>query len=142
MSRVREILQDRQIFYVLENDCVASVVQRMAELKVGAILVLGDADLCGIFSERDLMRRVVLEKLDPETTLVKAVMTTEVAVIDECATLEEAMESMTVHACRHLPVTREGKVIGLLSMRDLMYFELARKTEEWQMMRSYIQQSA
>jgi signal-transduction protein with cAMP-binding, CBS, and nucleotidyltransferase domain len=114
----------------------------MAELKVGAILVLGDADLCGIFSERDLMRRVVLEKLDPETTPVKAVMTTEVAVIDECATLEEAMESMTVHACRHLPVTREGKVIGLLSMRDLMYFELARKTEEWQMMRSYIQQSA
>ena len=142
MSGVRDILQNRELFHVGENDTVASVVRRMAEIRVGAILVLEGEQLRGVFSERDLMRRVVLERLDPEQTLVRDVMTTDVATIDETASLEEAMAAMHAHNCRHLPVTRGSRVVAFLSMRDLMHYELASKTEELHHMRAYIHGTA
>ena len=138
MSTVREIVQDRDLFQVGEFDTVAQVARQMAELHVGAILVLNGESLRGIFSERDLMKRVVLEHVDPETTPVRMVMSTNVVAVDELASLEEAMELMQSHNCRHLPVTRGSRVVGFLSMRDLMNFELARKTEELHHMRAYI----
>ena len=138
MSGVREILQNRELFHVEENDSVASVVRRMAEVRVGAILVLNGGQLRGVFSERDLMKRVVLEKLDPELTAVKNVMSTDIATIDESASLEDAMEAMHAHNCRHLPVTRGARVVAFLSMRYLMHHELERKTEELHQMRAYI----
>ena len=80
MSLVRDILQQRNsLFYVEEGDSVAAVVRRMAELNLGAIMVMGGGELRGVFSERDLMRRVVLEGRDPERTAVHQVMTTSVA---------------------------------------------------------------
>ena len=102
----------------------------MSELKEG--------ELGGVFSERDLMKRVVLERLQPDRTPVRDVMSTAVATIDELATLEEAMELMQSHSCRHLPVTRGSRVVAFLSMRDLMNYELALKTEELHHMRTYI----
>jgi CBS domain-containing protein len=142
MSGVRDILQDIELFHVEENDTVANVVRRMAEIRVGAILVLEGEQLRGVFSERDLMKRVVLAKLDPELTLVKDVMSTDIATIDEAASLEEAMEAMHAHNCRHLPVTRGSRVVAFLSMRDLMHHELARKTEEWHHMQEYIRSAS
>lgn len=142
MSGVRDILQERELFHVEENDTVASVVRRMAEIHVGAILVLEGEQLRGVFSERDLMRRVVLERLDPEVTPVKDVMSTEIATIDEAASLEDAMEAMHAHNCRHLPVTRGSRVVAFLSMRDLMKHELARKTEDLQHLAAYIHRSS
>jgi len=142
MSRVRDILQERDLFHVEENDTVASVVRRMTEIHVGAILVLEGEQLRGVFSERDLMRRVVLEKLDPELTPVKDVMSTDIATIDETASLEEAMEAMHAHNCRHLPVTRGSRVVAFLSMRDLMKHELARKTEDLNHMEAYIKRAS
>jgi CBS domain-containing protein len=138
MSGVQDILQNRELFHVGENDTVASVVRRMAEMHVGAIVVLEGEQLRGVFSERDLMQRVVLERLDPELTPVKDVMSTDIATIDEMASVEEAMEAMHAHNCRHLPVTRGSRVVAFLSMRDLMHHELARKTEELHHMRAYI----
>ena len=142
MSGVREILQNRELFHVGENDTVASVVRRMTEIHVGAVLVLEGGQLRGVFSERDLMRRVVLERLDPELTAVKDVMSTDIATIDEMASLEDAMEAMRAHNCRHLPVTRGSGVVAFLSMRDLMHHELARKTEELHHMQAYIRGSS
>jgi len=142
MSGVRDILQDRELFHVGENDTVASVVRRMAEIRVGAILVLEGEQLRGVFSERDLMRRVVLERLDPDLTPVKDVMSTEIATVDEAASLEEAMEAMHAHNCRHLPVTRGTRVVAFLSMRDLMHYELARKTEDLNHMEAYIKRAS
>jgi CBS domain-containing protein len=110
----------------------------MADLHVGAILVLNHGKLRGIFSERDLMKRVVLEQRDPATTAVREVMSTDVVTIDELAPLEDAMEAMQSHNCRHLPVMRGSHVVAFLSMRDLMKFDLARKTEELHHMRAYI----
>jgi len=141
MSRVRDIVHNRGLFHVAENDTVARAARYMSDLHCGAIVVLSREELRGVFSERDIMKRVVLAGLDAERTLVRDVMSTDVVTIDELASLEEAMERMQAHNCRHLPVTRGSRVISFLSMRDLMNFELARKTEELHHMRSYITRS-
>jgi len=138
MSLVRDILQHRNLFHVEEGDSVAAVARRMAELGVGAIVVMGGGELRGVFSERDLMKRVVLEGRDPERTAVHQVMTTSLATIEDSATVEQAMEAMELHGCRHLPVMRGGAVAGFLSMRDVMHHELAQKTEELHHMKAYI----
>ena len=142
MSRVRDILHQRELFSVEETLSVCEVARRMAELHVGAILVVQDGELKGVFSERDLMTRVVIEGLQPDTTPVARVMSTNISTVDESASLEDAMESMKAHGCRHLPVMRDSKVVGFLSMRDLMNHELAHKTEELHHMRAYIHGSA
>src|SRR5438477_1239953 len=103
MSRVRDIVHDRDLFSVEEHQSVAEVVRKMTDLHVGAILVLSGGQLRGIFSERDLMRRVVLERRDPSQTPIRAVMTADVVTIDELASLDEGMEAMQTHDCRHLP---------------------------------------
>jgi len=138
MSKVHDIVRDRQLFYVEEGKSVADVARRMTELHVGAIIVLREGKLRGVFSERDLMKRVVAEGRDPRGTMVEEVMSRDVVTVDECASLDEAMELMHAHECRHLPVTRGSQVTAFLSMRDLMNDELARKTEELHHMRAYI----
>jgi CBS domain-containing protein len=138
MAHVRDIVLNRVLFFVDESETVAAVARQMADFHVGAILVLDHGQLRGVFSERDLMLRVVLPHMDPETTPVRMVMTTAVTTMDESASLEEAMESMHQHGCRHLPITRAGEVTGFLSMRDLMDFQLARQSEELHHMKAYI----
>jgi len=138
MSRVLDIVHQRTLFSVEEHEPVAEVARKMADLHVGAILVFNGLELRGVFSERDLMKRVVVARCDAESTPVGSVMTTDIATIEESATLEEAMECMVAHSCRHLPVTRDGAVVAFLSMRDLMNYELAQKTEEIHHMRQYI----
>jgi CBS domain-containing protein len=140
--RIQDILRDRTLFSVEIDQPVADVARRMADLRVGAILVLAKDDLRGLFSERDLMTRVVVEGRNPENTPVSEVMTTNLATIDETATLEEALECMDHHDCRHLPVMRGEVVTGLLSMRDLMRFELDRKTDELHHLKAYVHGSA
>jgi CBS domain-containing protein len=138
MSRVMDVLAQKE-FYSVDPDLTATeVAHRMAELNVGAILVMQASELKGIFSERDFLVRVIVEHRDPNRIPVSDVRTCNVVTIDETATIEEAMESMRIHNCRHLPVTRDSCVAGLLSMRDVMNFELERKTEELHHMRAYI----
>ena len=105
MSCVRDIVYQRELFSVEENQSVAEVARKMTDLHVGAILVFNQDQLRGVFSERDLLKRVVVERRDPERTPVSLVMSTDMFTIDESASLEEAMESMQSHNCRHLPVT-------------------------------------
>jgi signal-transduction protein with cAMP-binding, CBS, and nucleotidyltransferase domain len=88
MSRVSDIVCQRELFRVEEYHSVAEVARRMTDLHVGAILVFNGDQLRGIFSERDLMKRVVVECCDPERTAVGLVMSTEVVTIDESASLE------------------------------------------------------
>jgi CBS domain-containing protein len=142
MVLVQDILRDRTLFSVESNQSVAGVARRMAELHVGAILVLAGDELRGLFSERDLMTRVVVEGRNPETTPVDEVMTTDLVTIEEALTLEEALDCMNRNNCRHLPVMRNGAVSGFLSMRDLMLFELDRRTEELHHLKAYVHGSA
>jgi CBS domain-containing protein len=141
MSQVRDIVGNRELYSVRESDTVAAAARRMADLQCGAILVLDDGRLRGVFSERDLMLRVVLERRDPETTPVAEVMTAAVVTVEETATAEEAMERMQAHAIRHLAVTRGDQAVAFLSMRDLMHHELSRQTDELHHMRAYIHSS-
>lgn len=138
MSRVMDVLGNRELYSVEPHLTAAEVAHRMAELHVGAILVIKNGKLKGIFSERDFLVRVVVGGRDAESTKVADVMTSNVASIEETASLEDAMETMRVHNCRHLPVMRNGSVTGFLSMRDLMNFALEQKTEELHHMRAYI----
>lgn len=137
MVKVKQIVA-RDLYFVEPAHTVAQVARQMATLRVGAIIVLENQKLRGVFSERDLMMRVVLERLDPEATPVSDVMSTEVVTIDESEGIEFAMESMRANQCRHLPVLNGEEVVGFLSMRDLMHFELAQKTEELHRMRAYV----
>ena len=109
----------------------------MTDLGIGGILVLNGGQIRGVFRERGLMKRVVLERLDP----VREVMTKAVAPIDENASLEEALQAMEASHCRHLPVTRGARVWAFLSMRGLMYYELAL-AGELHHMRAHIHGSA
>jgi CBS domain-containing protein len=142
MSRVKDVLAYRELYSVEPHLTVAEVAHRMAELHVGAILVMDGGTLKGIFSERDFLVRVVVGGRDPNATAVSEVMTTNVITIDAAVGMEEAMETMRVHNCRHLPVTDDGRVVAFLSMRDLMNFALEQKTEELHHMRAYIHGSA
>jgi signal-transduction protein with cAMP-binding, CBS, and nucleotidyltransferase domain len=140
--RIQDILCNRTLFSVEIDQSVADVARRMADLRVGAIMVLANDELRGLFSERDLMTRVIVEGRSPETTPVSDVMTVDLSTIDEDATLEDALECMDRNNCRHLPVMRGEEVVGLLSMRDLMRFELDRKTEELHHLKAYVHGSA
>lgn len=142
MSRVKQVLKESCFNAVEDSLSVAQVAQRMAELNIGAILLLQDGVLKGIFSERDLMTKVVVPGRDPALTPVSEVMSTQLTTVSEEATLEEAMEHMHAHSCRHLPVMRGDQLVGFLSMRDVMHFELASKDEELHHMRAYIHGSA
>ena len=138
MARVCDIVRSRELYSAREDQTVAEVARKMAELQIGAILILDREQLRGVFSERDLMKRVVLEGRDPAATPVRQVMTRDVKAIDELAGAEDAMALMRTHNCRHLPVMRGSRVVSFLSMRDLMNYELARKTEELHLMQAYI----
>jgi len=137
MAQVKQMV-DRDLFSADAAETVADAIRRMADLRIGALVVLQDGQLQGIFSERDVMTRVVMQGLDIRQTFVGDVMTTRVVTVDEEAGVEHAMETMKANRCRHLPVMRGDQVTGILSMRDLMNFELARKTEELVRMHAYV----
>ena len=139
MPQLKDILHNRKLFSVQPDQTVAAVAAHMAAVNVGAIPVIENNQLRGVFSERDLMKRVVLGGRDPQRTLVGEVMSTSLTKADEQTTSEEAMELMRRCGCRHLPVMRSSQVIGFISMRDLMLDELEQKAEEIRHMRNYIQ---
>ncbi len=139
MPQLKDILHGRTLFSAEAGQTVAEVAARMAALNVGAVPVIENGELRGVFSERDLMRRVVVGGRDPQRTLVGEVMSTSLTKADEQNTTEEAMELMRRCGCRHLPVMRASEVVGFISMRDLMLGELEQKAEEIRHMRNYIQ---
>jgi CBS domain-containing protein len=95
----------------------------------------------GIFSERDLMSRVVAEGLDPRTTLVEEVMTRDPLTVSPCESMENCMLLMRRHGFRHLPVCDGGRLVAVVSLRDILLHDLTEKDHEVRMMRAYIQAS-
>ena len=142
MPVVNDILRGRELYSVESSQSVAEVAEWMTELNVGAICVVDHGELCGVFSERDLMKRVVVPRLDPAKVRVGVVMTRDPVTVKSAASVDDAIEMMRKHKVRHLPVLAEGYLAGFLSMRDLMNFDLERKTEEVDQMRAYIHGAA
>jgi CBS domain-containing protein len=118
---------------------VLSAVETMCEKHIGALLVCNADMPLGIFSERDLMTRVILARKDPLKTHVEDVMTTEVAVVGPDTPAREAMAIMTEHRCRHLPVVADGGIIGMLSIGDLVRWASQEQAFEIQLLTAYVQ---
>jgi len=106
---------------VTTQSSVIEAVQRMSEKGVGAVAVLDKNELVGIFTERDLMNRVVLEGRDPKTTTMSEVMTREVETVRKDMLVGEALRLMVERRFRHLPVVgSDGRVLGILSVRNVL----------------------
>jgi CBS domain-containing protein len=123
------------------SQTVLEVAQAMVERNIGAVPVLRDGLLVGIFSERDLMRRVVVEGRDPRTTRVDEVMTEDPLTVCPVESLETCMLLMRRHGFRHLPVCEGRELRGIVSLRDILLHDLNEKDHEVRMMRAYIQAS-
>ncbi len=110
---------------IRRDQTVIDAVRTMAEMRVGAVLVLDDGWPAGIFTERDIMIKVVLEGRDPDRTLIADVMTSPVLSVHESASPQEAVRLMMSRHIRHLPLVDDrGVVQGVLSMRHLVGDEL------------------
>jgi CBS domain-containing protein len=141
MATIRDLISNRTIHFVQPNQTVFDAASYMVERNVGAVPVLDDTKLVGIFSERDIMRRVVTEGRNPVTTRIAEVMTTDLRTVDPGASSEEAMCMMQSHGVRHLPVCEGRTLVGFLSLRDLLRCQMDEKSGEAEMMRAYIQTS-
>jgi CBS domain-containing protein len=118
---------------------VIDAVGVMAHHRVGAVVVVEKGTLVGIFTERDLMLRVVQERRDLAATLVRDVMTAGVTTVTEASTHEEASTLMLVEHLRHLPIVdRSGKVLGILSIRALLEERLDHLSREVSSLEQYL----
>lgn len=140
MHRLRSVLQRQHVISAPPDASVLDVAHRMTRAQVGAIPILQGERLVGIFSERDLMTRVVVAGRDPATTLVSEVMTAGVATASLQEHVSACMERMKSVGCRHLPVVVDGRVIGMVSLRDLLRDELAEQVSEVRSLRAYLHQ--
>jgi CBS domain-containing protein len=142
MATVNDLIRNRVDFYAVEaNRSVLDAVRLMVEKNIGAVPVLRGGELIGIFSERDLMRRVVSRNLDPLVTAVHEVMTPEPATVSPEEDLHRCLSLMLESGFRHLPICEGKQFKALISLRDILQQQILEKDGEVRMMRSYIAQS-
>ena len=128
----------RNVFSVSPTMTIADAVAEMNRHRVGSVLVLDAARLVGIFTERDVLRRVVGDGIDPKHTLVAEVMTTGVITISPEATIEETMVIFTEKRCRHLPVLDGGRLVGTISIGDVTRWMADAHRAEAEHLKNYI----
>ncbi|MGF1615133.1 MAG: CBS domain-containing protein [Gammaproteobacteria bacterium] len=139
LSQLNDILEKkgRALHYVPPHASVLDAARRMKELGVGALLVTEESQLLGIFTERDLLVRVVAEGLDPSTTAVSAVMTPEPQCVSPFITVENAMHVITDKRFRHLPVVEGDHLEGMITIGDLARWMVgAQKTQLEELVRA------
>ena len=138
MKKLREIMREGFLFAVRRNASIAEACRTMAERNVGIVVVLEEDRLVGVFSERDVVRRVIDKGLDPQWTTVEQVMTTDLVVAEEDEDYQTAMRTMDQANIRHLPVVRGSQVVSMLSIRDLMRVDMQRMHEELRFLHEYL----
>lgn len=142
MATIRELVRDREVYTVQSNNTVREAATFMAEKNVGAVPVLKGNDLVGVISERDVVRRVLLQDLDWNSTPVSEVMSAEPLTVVPDDDAEHCMLLMKQHNFRHLPVCEGTRLLGFLSMRELLLHDLDAKEIEVRMMRAYMNAGA
>lgn len=122
MTTVQQILDAKghDIYFVRPDDTVLQALQMMERKNVGALLVKHDDSLVGIFTERHYARKIFLKGRSSPKTLIREVMETDVVYVDPGQTAEDCMALMTEKRIRHLPVLRDGRLVGMISIGDLM----------------------
>jgi len=136
--RICDLIKDQETYQADMGHTVLETVRAMVERNIGAVPVIQSGELVGIFSERDLMRRVVAEGRDPRSTCMAEVMTDDPLAVGTGEDLETCMALMRRHGFRHLPVCHEGHLVGMVSLRDILLHDLNEKDDEVRMMRAYI----
>ena len=114
------------------------IAKKMAEHRVGCILVMEDDKIKGIFTERDLLNSVVAKGLSPDKTPISQVMVKTVCTIDINETVEAGYQKMQTTKCRHLPIMEHGKVVGMFTMRDILERYADQVDSENQQLKNYI----
>jgi len=135
---IRDLLKNQVTISAEIHQTVLDVARLMVDHNIGAVPVLKQGDLMGIFSERDLMNRVVVEGKDPARTPVSDVMTEDPLTVDPNDSLETCMTLMRRHGFRHLPVCSGRELRGVVSLRDILLHDLNEKDDEVRMMRAYL----
>jgi CBS domain-containing protein len=138
MRTIRHIIEGRPIHSVTVGRTVRGVVQDLADKQVGAVPVVDGERLAGIFSERDLITRVLARGLDLDRTRVEQVMTVELITARPDEEYGECLRMMQAAKCRHLPVVDQGRLIGFLSIRDLLVAAVDDKQLEVKQLSAYI----
>lgn len=122
MKSVRQVLNAKgyAVETVAPEATVYEALQKMANHDIGALVVVRNGEICGLFSERDYARKVVLQGKQSKDIPVQEIMTRRVITLDPQQTVEAAMVMMTDKHVRHLPVVEEGRLIGLVSIGDIV----------------------
>jgi len=126
------------VLSVETNESVFDAISLMAQLNIGAILVQNGDTIAGIFTERDYLQRIALNSLSSNETRVGDVMTSPVISAEPGDSIQKCMETMTSCRCRHLPVVENGKLLGIVSIGDLVKRMLDEKESEVEQLNQYI----
>ncbi|MBS0366051.1 MAG: CBS domain-containing protein [Proteobacteria bacterium] len=140
MTTVQQLLARKgsRVFSVTPEAAVLEAVRTMAEHHVGALLVMQDGQLAGIVSERDYARKVVLLGRSSRDTPVRDIMTTPVVTVAPADTVGVCMRLVTERRIRHLPVLEAGRVVGVISIGDLVKATIAEQQQQIEQLESYI----
>ena len=126
------------VWSVAPDASVYQAIAIMADKGIGALPVIADGRLIGILSERDYARKVVLQSRSSKDTLVSEIMTTPVVSVGPSNTVEDCMRTMTVERIRHLPVVEDGRILGIVSIGDLVRKVISTQGEIIQHLEEYI----
>ena len=138
MNTLHAIVRGRPLYALQQHWTVLEAAQYMTEKNIGAAAVVQGDYVVGVFSERDLMTRVVVAGRQAAQTLVSEVMTREVVACAPTETHEAGLRQMQQAKCRHLPIVQEGQLLGFVSLRDLLQIELEEKDEELRQISAYV----
>ncbi|PJA26203.1 MAG: hypothetical protein CO189_11920 [candidate division Zixibacteria bacterium CG_4_9_14_3_um_filter_46_8] len=138
MNKLKELVAGQILYFTSANKTVRETVALMAKADIGAVCVFEGDRLTGMFSERDLMNRVVDKDMDPSKVKIKDVMTSKIIVAEANENIQDALEKMKKLHCRHMPVVEDGKLIGVISIRKLLLHDVSVKEAEIKLLDAYI----
>lgn len=140
MQTVKHLLERKSadVVSIKPEDSVLTAIKLMAERHVGALLVMRERELLGVISERDYARKVILKGRSSHDTPVADIMSSPVIAVGPTDTVHRCMQIMTDKRIRHLPVVREGQVVGVLSIGDLVKAMISEQREEIEQLQRYI----